>query len=559
MRLASPATQPTASRLQIDSGAGNVELWNAPTGGTRLALDAADGIRWAAGQRPAAVWIQAVRPSDEVGDIRFTLTESFGASSNQITLSDTVRATAMAEVILFFHFDTQTALDELEDSLPPPTAIDQTGMLVLTPADSAALQARRAAWLAGHLATPTVAGSVNSFSDLQNAVTAAEGKLASARTAAAAMTSMRGQPSQHTSQQYLSAVESALYAHDEYLRAVQVAQKVQANFLAVQTWVSAGDEALLQRFFALPVRIDGLEADITPEQWQGLTDSFDGVRASLDRLDDNLARVAGGLRATSHVLAGGVIAVGAVYVLPVGAVVYAGGTILAGGAILSGAKRWDAGQSEFQVVFGAAADTTGVTSFSLGLWGRDPATGQQVVLTPEDGAYELIVGATSISMLVGMPFANGLRGPTTGIPVPKPQVRFVDSFSVVGDTVVASPVRVPVLTWTKGAIEVSHQGVAIGSAYAGTTRIVAMMASGPGPSPQRDESESKPDNCPPGTLPMNQAKHQNNWTTDEVHAIKRGVGAGARTWTGIDPDGNVWTGGPRGIGTNHGHFSTYLP
>jgi hypothetical protein len=57
-----------------------------------------------------------------------------------------------------------------------------------------------------------------------------------------------------------------LYAHDEYLRAVQVAQKVQANFLAVQTWVSAGDEALLQRFFALPVRIDGLEADITPEQ-----------------------------------------------------------------------------------------------------------------------------------------------------------------------------------------------------------------------------------------------------------------------------------------------------
>jgi hypothetical protein len=266
MRLGSPATQPTASRLQIDSGAGNVELWNAPTGGTRLALDAADGIRWAAGQRPAAVWIQAVRPSDEVGDIRFTLTESFGASSNQITLSDTVRATAMAEVILFFHFDTQTALDELEDSLPPPTAIDQTGMLVLTPADSAALQARRAAWLAGHLATPTVAGRVNSFSDLQNAVTAAEGKLASARTAAAAMTSMRGQPSQHTSQQYLSAVESALYAHDEYLRAVQVAQKVQANFLAVQTWVSAGDEALLQRFFALPVRIDGLEADITPEQ-----------------------------------------------------------------------------------------------------------------------------------------------------------------------------------------------------------------------------------------------------------------------------------------------------
>jgi hypothetical protein len=482
MRLTSrDLAQPTSSRLQIDSGAGNVELWDAPTGGTRLRLDAANGIRWAAGQRPEVVWIQAVRPSDEVGDIRFTLTESFGTSTTPITLSDTVRATAMAEVILFLHFDTQTALDELEDSLPPPTVIDQTGMLVLTPADSAALQARRAAWLAGHLGTPTVASTVKSFAELENAVTAAEGKLASARAAAAAMTNMRQQPSLHTSAQYLSAVESALYAHDEYLHAVQVAQQVQANFLADQTWVSSWDEALLRRFFALPVRIDGLEADITPEQWQGLTDSFDSVRASLGRLEDNLGRAAGGLRATRDVLAGGAIAVGAVYLLPVSVAVYAGGTILAGGAILSGAKRWNAGQSELEVVFGAAADTTGVTGFSLGLWGTDPVTRQQVALTPEDGTYELIVGASSISMLVGMPFANGLRGPTTSIPGPKPHLQFVESFSVVGDTLVASPVRFPTITWTKGAIEVSHQGVAIATAYAGTTRIVAMMASGPGP------------------------------------------------------------------------------
>ncbi len=540
MRLAAHATQPTASRLQIDSGAGNVELWDAPTGGTRLMLDAADGIRWAAGQRPAAVWIQAVRPSDEVGDIRFTLTESFGASGNLITLSDAVRATAMAEVILFFHFDTQTALDDLEDSLPPPTAVDQTGMLVLTPADSAALQARRAAWLAGHLATPTVAGTVKSFAELQNAVTAAEAKLTSARAAAAAMTSMRRQPSQHTSQQYLSAVESALYAHDEYLHAVQVAQKVQANFLADQSWISSRDEALLQRFFALPVRIDGLEADITPEQWRGLTDSFDGVRASLDRLDDNLGRAAGGLRATRDVLAGGVIAVGAVYVLPVSVAVYAGGTILAGGAILSGAKRWDAGQSEFEVVFGAAADTAGVTSFSLGLWGTDPVTGQEVALTPEDGTYELIVGASSISMLVGMPFANGLRGPTTRIPMPKPQVQFVESFSVVGDTVVASPVPVPVVTWTKGAIEVSHQGVAIGSAYAGTTRIVAMMASGPGNNPNLVGSAAQAELRDVGTLQgKTRAEIENMLQQRGYTAVPNRANDGGKVWTKSFADGST--------------------
>ena len=173
-------------------------------------------------------------------------------------------------------------------------------------------------------------------------------------------------------------------------------------------------------------------------------------------------------------LASGVIAVGTASMLPVGRAV-------GGGLVLSGAKRWNDGQATIDVVAGAAADTTGVTSFSLGLWGKDPVTGQEVPLTPEQGTYELIVGASSISMLVGMPFANGLRGPTTSIPWPKPQVRLVESFSVVGDTVVASPVRFPAITWTKGAIEVSHQGVAIATAYAGTTRIVAMMASGPMP------------------------------------------------------------------------------
>ena len=539
MRLTSrDLAQPTSSRLQIDSGAGNVELWDAPTGGTRLRLDAANGIRWAAGQRPAAVWIRAVRPSDEVGDIRFTLTESFGTSSIPITLSDTVRATAMAEVILFFHFDTQTALEELEDSLPPPTLIDQTGMLVLTPADSAALQARRAAWLAGHLSTPTVASTVKSFADLQHAVTAAEGKLAAARAAAAAMTNMRQQPSLHTSAQYLSAVESALYAHDEYLRAVQVAQKVQANFLADQTWVDGGDEALLQRFFALPVRIDGLEADIMPEQWQGLTDSFDSVRASLGRLEDNLGRAAGGLRATQVVLAGGAVAATAAFWAPV-ATVYAGGAAVAGSLVLSGAKRWNDGQATIDVVVGAAADTTGVTSFSLGLWGRDPVTGQEVPLTPEQGTYELIVGASSISMLVGMPFAKGLRGPTTSIPVPKAQVQLVESFSVVGDTLVASPVRFPTITWTKGAIEVSHQGVAIATAYAGTTRIVAMMASGPGNNPNLVGSAAQTELRDVGTLQGKTRAEIENMLQQRGYTAVENNAKNGWVWTKSHPDGTT--------------------
>jgi hypothetical protein len=445
----------------------------------------------------------------------------------------------MAEVMLFLHFDTQTALDALEDSLPPLAEVDRAGVLRLTPADAAALETRRAAWLA-HLGRPSVAGTVKSYGELENAVTAAEAKLASARATAAVLASMRQQPSQHSSQQYMTAVESALYAHDEYLHAVQISQKVQANFLADQSWISGSDEALLRRFFALPVRIDGLEADITPEQWSGLTDSPDGVRASLDRLDDNLSRVAGGLRATRDVLAGGVIAVGAVYMLPVSVAVYAGGTILASGAILSGANRWNAGQSTLEVGFGAAADTFGVTSLSLGLWGRDPVTGQEVALTPEDGTYEMIVGASSIAMLASMPFAKGLPGPTTKIRLPTVQMRAVESVSVVGDTLVANPARIPVATWTEGAIEVSHQGVAIASAYAGTTRVIVLMSSGPGNNPHPAGSAAQTELRDVGTLQgKTRAEIENMLQQRGYTAVPNTANNGGKVWTKSLADGST--------------------
>ena len=532
------ALRPTDSRLQINSGADNIELWDAPSGGSKLVIDALNGISWSTGQRPAAVWIQAVRPSDEVGDVRFTLSETFGASGNTIATTDTIRATAMAEVMLFLHFDTQTALDALEDSLPPLAEVDRAGVLRLTPADAAALETRRAAWLA-HLGRPSVAGTVKSYGELEHSVTAAEAKLASARAAAAVLASMQQQPSQHSSQQYMTAVESALYAHDEYLHAVQVSHKVQANFLADQSWISGSDEALLRRFFALPVRIDGLEADITPEQWSGLTDSFDGVRASLDRLDDNLSRVAGGLRGTLVVLGGGAVAVTAAFLAPVAAV-YVGGTAVAGGLVFSGARRWDAGQSKIAVVFGAAADTAGVTSLSLGLWGRDPVTGQEVALTPEDGTYELVVGASSIAMLASMPFAKGLPGPTTKIRLPTLQMRAVESVSVVGDTLVANPARIPVATWTEGAIEVSHQGVAIASAYAGTTRVIVLMSSGPGNNPHPAGSAAQTELRDVGTLQgKTRAEIENMLQQRGYTAVPNTANDGGKVWTKSFADGST--------------------
>lgn len=75
----------------------------------------------------------------------------------------------------------------------------------------------------------------------------------------------------------------------------------------------------------------------------------------------------------------------------------------------------------------------------------------------------------------------------------------------------------------------------------------------------KDGSESKPDNCPTGTLPIDQAKGKFGLDKDDVHTIKKGVNAGPATWTGIAPNGDVWVGTPDGKGTNGGSFSDYLP
>ncbi|MBD8637644.1 RHS repeat protein [Stenotrophomonas sp. CFBP 13725] len=75
----------------------------------------------------------------------------------------------------------------------------------------------------------------------------------------------------------------------------------------------------------------------------------------------------------------------------------------------------------------------------------------------------------------------------------------------------------------------------------------------------KDGSESRPDNCPTGTLPIDKAKKRFGIDKDDVHKIKKGVEAGPTRWTGIDPRGNVWTGGVGGEGENHGHYDDYLP
>ncbi|WP_228739209.1 RHS repeat-associated core domain-containing protein [Xanthomonas euvesicatoria] len=75
----------------------------------------------------------------------------------------------------------------------------------------------------------------------------------------------------------------------------------------------------------------------------------------------------------------------------------------------------------------------------------------------------------------------------------------------------------------------------------------------------KEDSEQKPKNCPTGTLPIDKAKGKFGFDKDGLHGIKEGVGAGPKTWTGIAPNGDVWTGGPGGVGENHGPYWPYLP
>jgi hypothetical protein len=71
----------------------------------------------------------------------------------------------------------------------------------------------------------------------------------------------------------------------------------------------------------------------------------------------------------------------------------------------------------------------------------------------------------------------------------------------------------------------------------------------------RDRSrQSKPNNCPPGTKPINETP----WSKWH-QPIKEGVGNGPDDWTGISPNGDVISTGPNGEAINNGPATDYIP
>jgi RHS repeat-associated protein len=122
-----------------------------------------------------------------------------------------------------------------------------------------------------------------------------------------------------------------------------------------------------------------------------------------------------------------------------------------------------------------------------------------------------------------------------------------------GSNILISPIEVGAATSLGGAI-----GYGLGSIADWLSSEEKDMSSDNGTSDivsQASKQGSKPKNCPPGTIPVDQT----GMTSDDVHRIKKGVGAGPNDWTGIAPNGDVITGDAKGNATNNGPATTYLP
>ncbi|MFT3777042.1 MAG: RHS repeat-associated core domain-containing protein [Ottowia sp.] len=97
-------------------------------------------------------------------------------------------------------------------------------------------------------------------------------------------------------------------------------------------------------------------------------------------------------------------------------------------------------------------------------------------------------------------------------------------------------------------VAVTGADIAIGAGLGGVGYGLNWIFSRPKPG-----NESRPIDASTGTKPIDQS----GLGRGEIHDIKDGVGAGARDWTGIAPNGDVITSDPEGNAINHGPADDY--
>ncbi|MDP2369135.1 hypothetical protein, partial [Rhodoferax sp.] len=72
----------------------------------------------------------------------------------------------------------------------------------------------------------------------------------------------------------------------------------------------------------------------------------------------------------------------------------------------------------------------------------------------------------------------------------------------------------------------------------------------------KPDSTKKPDGLPTGTKDVDKDKRLKGG--NKIHDIKDEIGAGPQDWTGISPDGHIWT-NVEGAPYDWGHYSDLIP
>ena len=425
-----------------------------------------------ADNRIVTLWLEAVAPKNEIDTdgaadkIKIGL-DPDGDGPEGVVATDTIRVSVSKTVAIFLN---------LGDSQP---SVDQDKPRGLTPDDIASFNQARSEWLLA-LGAPSVPASAYGYSDLQQFTQIAQSKLQTARSNASALASVANDPTSSKAA-YLSAYRNAAYAYDVYINAYQEAMLVKVQFLDNEWYLSSSDTALLEQVDALPIRVDGIDVNLTPDQWSGLYDVHDQVGENLSDLIDSTDYVEGAMEGGLTGLVVGGAFIGAMVIGgPLVPIAMGAGSILLGAGIgTAAATRANDGQSTAEIILGTAADVSGANALYIGITGTDAVTGQTVPLTPNEQGKQFGTGLSALALTItGAAASNGPPQTVTfNVPGPGfwPRAGNFGGFQLLGGSGGTGSLAIAPPAFQPIALPVPMAHVQVATASLGATQLVAYM------------------------------------------------------------------------------------
>ncbi|MEZ6128304.1 MAG: Calx-beta domain-containing protein [Planctomycetaceae bacterium] len=331
-------------------------------------------------------------------------------------------------------------------------------------------------------------------------LSSAETVLATVRNRIATVESMLANPTSFTHEQFFQAVDDAIYAFDLYF------------FRLIEASLAYGDvygeygatlpQSMDDRFWALPLHVDGLDVKFTNHQLDEAGNALRGIDAGVQANVEHLDNVETGIYVGAAIGAGIAFAPAAVWFAGTSTGVALGGALaeaapwlLLHGALSAASNRVADGQGDVEVIEGTLADMTGWTSLNMGLYQVDPVTGQRSALTPGQRAVSIVGGSVQLVLVVVGVTAAG-RAVQQEFQIASNQ------FPPGGGLAVSTPGigGEMVLTGTLGATATGTTGGAVAGTLGVARPLVLYMTSEPGglggsgrPTPDDIAAEMEPD------------------------------------------------------------------